>query len=146
MFIEKDRKNVVKNWSEKKMKNLYNLGFIVLVLVVLGCNCQKIQELANESKNPPPSVSNTSNSTPTADAPTSASKDVISMDKYNQIKTDMKKSEVEKILGSAGEELSSAGSGDYKSSTHKWSGENYSFIIVSYLNDKVNFKSQNGLK
>ena len=126
------------------MKNLFNLGFIVLVLVVLGCNCQKIQELANESRNTPPSVSNTSNSSPTADSPTS--KAGLTMDKYNQIKTDMKKSEVEKILGSAGEELSSAGTGAYKSSTHKWSGDNYSFIIVSYLNDKVNFKSQNGLK
>ncbi len=128
------------------MKNLYNAGLIVLVLVVLGCNCNKLQELANQSQDAPqsPTVSNTSSSPTTTNSKTSSAG--LSMDKYNRINNGMTKSEVEKIMGSAGEEMSSAGTGAYKVATHKWSGDNYSFIIISYLNDKVNFKSQNGLK
>lgn len=131
------------------MKNLFNIGFIVLLLVVLGCNCQKIQELANESRNtpPPPTVSNTSTVPTKTDAPTKTSADsTISMGKYNQIKNDMKKSEVENIIGSAGEEISSSSGGGFTFSTYKWSGENYSTIIISYKNDRVMSKSQFGLK
>jgi hypothetical protein len=129
------------------MKNLFNVGFIVLVLVVLGCNCKQIQELANESKNtPPPSVSNTSTVPTTTNSPASTSSAGISMEKYNQIKNDMKKSEVEKIIGSAGEEISSSSGGGFTFSTFKWSGENFATIIISYKDDKVMSKSQYGLK
>lgn len=131
------------------MKNLFNVGFIVLLLVVLGCNCQKIQELANESRNtpPPPTVSNTSTMPTNTDSPTKTSAgSTISMEKYNQIKNDMKKSEVENIIGSAGEEISSSSGGGFTFSTYKWSGENYSTIIISYKNDRVMSKSQFGLK
>lgn len=128
------------------MKNLFNVGFIVLVLVVLGCNCKKLQELADESKNPPPTAANTSTVPTTTNSPASTSSAGISMDKYNQIKNDMKKSEVEKIIGSAGEEISSSSGGGFTFTTVKWSGENFATIIISFKNDKVMSKSQYGLK
>lgn len=134
------------------MKNLYNLGFIALLFVVLGCSCGKLAEIGQRGNNtppPPPSLSNSSsNSTTTTAPPTNApaGDTTLTMDKYNQIKNDMPKADVERILGSGGEEVSSTGGSGFTFATYKWTGENFATIIISYKNDKVMSKSQFGLK
>ncbi len=128
------------------MKNSLNLGFIVLVLVVLGCSCPKLDELSRGDNTTVSNTATPNSPPPSTNAPTSTSKAAISMDKYNQIKDNMTKSEVEKIIGGAGEEISSSSGGGSKFSSFKWTGDNYSTIIVMYRNDKVMSKSQFGLK
>ncbi|NNE64979.1 MAG: DUF3862 domain-containing protein [Pyrinomonadaceae bacterium] len=70
----------------------------------------------------------------------------ISKAKYDKIETGMSIDEVEKIIGSKGEETSSSsvGSSSYKS--FRWKGEKFSFISVRFKDDKVSSKSQYGLK
>src|SRR5687767_11384086 len=102
------------------MKNLYNAGFVVLLLVVMGCNCQRLQELANEGKTSPsstPIVANTSTS-PTSSSPSSSST-ALTMDKYNQIKNGMTYQEVVNIIGKEGNETMSSGEGKYKVESYK---------------------------
>ncbi len=124
------------------MKNLYNIGFVVLLLVVMGCNCQRLQELAKEGKTSPsstPIVANTSTS------PTSSSTS-LTMDKYNQIKNGMTYQEVVNIIGKEGNETMSSGEGKYKVESYKWEGEDYQFISVVITGGKVNSKVQANLK
>src|SRR5215203_254374 len=94
------------------MKNLYNFGFVALLLVVLGCNCQKLQELSNESKASPsstPYVANTSsNPTDTSSSPTTSSSSGLTLAKFNQIKDGMSVREVNNLLGKDGVESSSS--------------------------------------
>lgn len=70
----------------------------------------------------------------------------ITMAKYEKIKNGMSVSEVEEVVGSKGEETSSSsiGSSSYKS--YRWKGDKFSFISVRFKDDKVNSKSQYGLK
>jgi len=68
------------------------------------------------------------------------------MEKYNRLKVNMPKSEVDRILGDPGTEVSSTSGGGVAFSVYKWSGENYTSIILSFRNDKIMTKSQVGLK
>jgi hypothetical protein len=139
----------------RQMKNLYNIGFVVLVLVVLGCNCQKLQELANEGKTSPsatPYVANTStsptSSSPTSTSPTSSpsSTSGLSMAKFEQLKDDMSYREVVNILGMEGEEKSSTKVGSTTIKTFQFKGKGYEYIFCNFTNDKLTFKSQANLK
>lgn len=130
------------------MKNSANLGFIVLLLMALGCACPKLNNLGggdNRSINTAPS------STPfvanTSDTPkTTGGNSDITQAKYNQLKNGMSYSEAVQILGSEGNEVSSSEIGKYKNATYKWDGANYAFIILTFQNDKLLFKSQSNLK
>jgi Beta-lactamase inhibitor (BLIP) len=130
------------------MKNLFNLGFVVLLLVVLGCNCQqKLQEIANQSKTPsstPSTSSNTSSSPTSSSSP--ASKSSLSLDKYNQIKNGMTYKEVVAIIGSDGTETSSSGEGKYKVTSYQWKGGDYEYIYGVFMGDKLTSKTQANLK
>jgi Beta-lactamase inhibitor (BLIP) len=134
------------------MKNLFNLGFVVLLLVVLGCNCQKIQELANQSKTTPsnsPTVANTSSSPTSSSSPStssSSSSGGLTKAKYDQLKNGMTYKEVVNVLGKEGEETSSSEVGKTTIRTMKWQGENYAYVFVNFTNDKMTFKSQANLK
>jgi len=128
------------------MKNLYNIGFVVLLLVVMGCNCQKLQELANEGKQTP-SSSPSSSPTSTSSSPTSSSNSSgLTMDKYNQIKNGMTYQEVKDIIGKEGTETMSSGEGKYKVESYKWEGDQYQFISVVFTGGKVQSKVQANLK
>lgn len=130
------------------MKNLYNIGFVVLILVVLGCNCQKLKDLAEEGKTSPsstPVVSNTSSS-PTSSSPTTKSSGGLTLEKYNQIKDGMSLKEVNDLLGKDGQETSSSNVGKTKIATYKWQGDGYEYIFCNFTNDKLTFKSQANLK
>lgn len=54
--------------------------------------------------------------------------------------------EVVEILGSDGTETSNSEIGKYKTVVYKWEGDNYTYVIASFQNDKMSFKSQYGLK
>jgi hypothetical protein len=140
----------------RQMKNLYNIGLVVLVLVVLGCNCQKLQELANADKTSPsvtPYVANTSTS-PTSASPTASSSPSsspsstsgLSMAKFEQLKDDMTYREVVNILGMEGEEKSSTKVGSTTIKTYQFKGKGYEYIFCNFTNDKLTFKSQANLK
>ena len=133
------------------MKNLYNIGLVVLVLVVLGCNCQKLQELANEGKTSPsstPYVANTSSSptSTTSSSPSTSSSSGLTLAKYNQIKDGMSLKEVNDLLGKEGQESSSTKVGSSRIATYKWQGNDYEYIFCNFTNDKLTFKSQANLK
>ncbi len=130
------------------MKNLFNLGFVVLLLVVLGCNCQqKLQEIADQSKTPTPTpnVSNTSTS-PTSSSSPSTSSTGLTKAKFEELKNGMTYKEVVAILGKEGEETSSSQVGKTTIRTMKWQGVNYEYIFANFTNDKMTFKSQANLK
>lgn len=125
------------------MKNFSNLGFVALLLVVLGCSCPKLNELRQGGNSSAPHAPANASS---PDAPTKSSTADLTMAQYEQIKNDMKKSDVEKILGGKGTEISSSSGGGMTFTVYKWEGENYRTILVTFKNDKVMSKSQAGLK
>ena len=126
------------------MKNSLNLCIAILIFVVLGCSCPKLSELANNKKSSPtpiPSYTPSSTSLPS----TTGDYDVT-MDKYDQIKIGSPRSDVERILGGKGTEISNSVGGGVRFSVNKREGEQYKSIILSFKNDKVMSKSQVGLK
>lgn len=129
------------------MKNLYNVGFVALILVVLGCNCQRMQEWADQQKNTPSSTPVASSSPSTQSSPSSSSSSSgLTMDKYNQIKNGMSYQEVKDIIGKEGTETMSSGEGKYKVESYKWEGDQYQFISVVFTGGKVQSKVQANLK
>jgi len=123
------------------MKNSLNLGFIVLILAVLGCSCPKLNELANKdnSSSPTPVASpTTASSTPTPrTSPSSPGKvALLTKEKADQIKTGMSKSDVIALLGE-GEVVSTTKGGGLTFVVMKWTDEKYNYIIMTFKNDKV---------
>ena len=138
-----------RSW-ERDMRNSLNLALTVLFLVVLGCSCPKINDLIKKSENaPPPSPAATPYSPQTQGTPakssTTSSGD-LTIDKYNQIKTNMPRSDVESLLGGKGTQVSSSTGGGVTFEVHKWETSNYKTIIITFRNDKVMTKTQVGLK
>ena len=130
------------------MKNSINLVAAILIFVVLGCACPQLDKFTKKDSAPPPPppANSSTNDSGTSRTPRPASKGSISMDSYNQLKTDMSKDEVEGILGGPGEELSSSSGGGLTFTVYKWSGKDYSAIIVTFQNGKLKYKSQVALK
>lgn len=128
------------------MKNSLNLCLAILFLVVLGCSCPSLKDLANRSEpaTPLPTPSKTVRTPSTSDS--SKGEYDLTLDKYKQLSIDQPRSEVEKILGGAGIEISSSKAGRMTFSVNKWEGEGYKSIIISFKNDKIMTKSQVGLK
>lgn len=131
------------------MKNSFSLIFIALLLVVLGCSCPNLNKFNFDKKDATPIPNSTplpTNAPNPPNAPTSKSNASISLEKYNQIKNGMTYQEAVNIIGGEGAEVSSSEIGKYKTATYKWDGENYSYIILTFQNDKLMFKSQGSLK
>lgn len=139
---------IAKPSVEGKMKNSLNLGFIVLVLVVLGCSCPKLDELGKKDSSPSPSPTPVSTSSPTETTTnkTTTSTGDLTKDKFNRIKTGMSYKQVVEIIGSEGEETSSSQFGRYKVASYKWSGSGYAMIFAVFNSDKLTSKSQANLK
>jgi outer membrane protein assembly factor BamE (lipoprotein component of BamABCDE complex) len=127
------------------MKNSLNLVLSILFLAVLGCSCPKLSDLTKGKDAPAPSAP--SSAPDTAATPSSAGRSPqLTIDKYNQLKNKMTRSEVERILGGPGTEFSSSTGGGVTYSVYKWEGDDYKMIIITFENDKVFSKSQTGLK
>jgi hypothetical protein len=69
----------------------------------------------------------------------------LTIEKYSQLEMNSSYKKAVEILGSEGVEMSSSGSGAYKSQMFKWSNSETEFIIVLFLNDKLTNKTQAGL-
>ena len=130
------------------MKNSLNFGLVALLFVVLGCSCPFLKNLKLDEKEdaPKPAATPFVANTATPKVKSSDKTASLTLDDYNQLKNDMSKSEVEQILGGEGEQVSSSEIGKYKIETYKWQGENFSFVIITFRNDKVFSKSQANLK
>ena len=130
------------------MKNLYNVGFVALLLVVLGCNCQRFQNLSDQSKTPTGSSSPTASTSPAATSSPADSdkKTALTLDKFNQIKDGMSYKEVVGIIGSEGKQVATMGEGKTKFESYKWDGEDFQYILISFVGEKMFKKDQDGLK
>lgn len=69
----------------------------------------------------------------------------VTMEKFLQLESKSSYKKVVEIMGGEGVEMSSSGSGEYKSQMYKWSNSDTEFIIVLFLNDKLTNKTQTGL-
>ena len=127
------------------MKNSINLCLAILFLVVLGCSCpSKLAELGKNKQTPTPAPFSTPTQNPT---PTVSKGEYdLTMEKYNQISVGTKRSDVERILGGKGTEVSNTSGGGIKFTVNKWEGDNYKSIILSFKADKVMTRAQVGLK
>ena len=70
----------------------------------------------------------------------------LTMDQYKRISNGMTRSEVEKILGKPGTQLSSSSGGDTTYTVDQWETADYKSIIITFENDKVTYRAQSGLK
>lgn len=127
------------------MKNTSGLAFAVLILVSMGCACPKLSDMLNKRSSTPPPSATPSSPTSSPSTPSKGDYDVT-MAKYDQIKIGTPRSDVERILGGKGTEISNSVGGGVRFSVNKWEGEKYKSIILSFRNDKVMSKSQVGLK
>ena len=131
------------------MKNSLNFVVAILIFVVLGCACPRLDKLTGGGPPPapdPPPGRPTNSTSPGNRSTVPANADGLTMAKYNQLKNEMSKSEVERILGGPGEEVSSSTGGGVTFSVYKWSGENYTSVIVTFRDNKLMTKAQVGLK
>ncbi|NOT47714.1 MAG: hypothetical protein HOP17_08180 [Acidobacteria bacterium] len=128
------------------MKNLLNLSAVVLLFLVMGCGCPQFRNLGKKDPPPPPPPAPSNAPPPAAPTPRGGQTSALTMAQYNQLKIGMKRSEVERILGGPGEEISSTSGGGVNFSVNKWSGESYTSVIISFRDDKIMSKSQVGLK
>jgi hypothetical protein len=129
------------------MKNSLNLVLAVFAFIAIACSCPNLKDLDKKTDNDRPTISNTSNTSTSSEKDDSKSNlESINMANYNKIKTGMSYKEVVAIMGSEGEESFSSESGKFKVANYKWSGDNFSFIMITTMNGKVSSKSNFGLK
>ncbi len=129
------------------MKNSLNIVIVVFFLFVLGFYCPKMEYIKKKIDESAKKTTDNSNSTPanTATVPKQTADTAnLTKAKYEQIKTGMKYAQVKDIIGEEGEEMSSTESGKYKIQTYKWSGEDFSYIIAAFMNDKMQSKTKSG--
>lgn len=136
---------------KNNFKSVNNLGIILLLLVVVGCSCPKLSDLEKKQPNPSPTAtpapfSGPANTSTSSTTPEKKGEYELAMSKYNQISIGTSRSDVERILGGRGTEISNSVGGGVRFSVNKWEGSNYSSVILSFRNDKVMTKSQVGLK
>lgn len=130
--------------SRKTFSNAGGSCLAILLLVVVGCSCPgKIFDVGKrstpENTAPPPP--------PRAPTPPARTGEYdITKEKYDRIKNGMKRTEVEQIIGGKGTEYYNGKGGGVSFVSVKWSGDNYSTILVSFRDEKVTSKSQVGLK
>lgn len=131
-----------------KNSNALSLVICIGILIAVGCSCPKElqKELDKAGKpTPSPTVAGSSGSNTAVNSSDVEEAD-LTMAKYNQIKNGMSLDDVQGIIGSDGKEVSSSEIGKYKTVTQKWDGDNYAYIICTFQNDKMMFKSQGGIK
>ena len=132
------------------MKNSLNVVFVALLFIVLGCNCsKKFGDFAVNTESNQPVANSTpfaTNTTTVPNLPTNDKKSSLTIAQYNQVKNGMTYQETVDAIGSEGTEVSSTEISGYKTATYKWEGENYSFIFLTFQNDKLISKTQTNLK
>ena len=85
----------------------------------------------------------TTTSTPT---PEPTRRSGVTMKDYEKLETGMSYSEVVKILGDSGKEVSSGEAAEGRTVTFVWGGDQLGSISVTFQNDRLIQKSQYGLQ
>jgi hypothetical protein len=130
-----------------KNSNALSLVICIGILIAVGCSCPKeLQKELDKAGKPTPSPTVAGSSGTNSVDKGGDSEADLTLAKYNQIKNGMSLGDVQEIVGSDGKEVSSSEIGKYKTVTQKWDGENYAYIICTFQNDKLMFKSQGGIK
>jgi hypothetical protein len=126
--------------------NSLNLVLITLAFVVIGCSCPSMNDIQKkiDEGSKKTETNSVSNSVPVSNKSDQMS--VLSVEKYDKLKNGMSVEEAKAIMGDSGEEMQSSESGKYKIVTYKWTGEGYSYIIATFMNDKLQSKSKGGVK
>jgi hypothetical protein len=126
------------------MKKSFSLVLGIMLFVSLGCSmlCNTQEKIdtttsGKETASTPADTTKPSTSIDTAS---------LSMDKYEQIKNGMSYAEVSKLLGSEGKVSRRSTVGKIELKSCKWEGDKYRRVYVNFRDDKVNSKSQSGLK
>ncbi len=124
------------------MKNI--IGLVVLVVVISGCSMLGKKEETNSGNTGP------TNNAPKTESTASPSSDKVvaglSLESFNKLQNGMKYEDAVKILGGEGVETSSFATGNLKTVTYKWEGENYARITATFRNGELTSKSQSSLK
>lgn len=118
----------------------------MFAFVVIGCSCPNWTDLQTKIEESTKKTETNSTSNAAIAPKKSSETSQISVDKYNRLKTGMSVKQTVEIMGDSGEELQSSESGKYKIATYKWTGENFSYIVVTFMNDKLQSKSKGGIK
>lgn len=140
-----------------KNSNILSLVFVVGIFIVIACSCPKeiqdeIDKETKKNSSNTSSVSNTSTSSTKDDSKADSKTDSkgndarLTLENYNKIKNGMSIKEVREIMGSDGVETMSSGTGKYKVNTIQWKGDNFKFLSVVFIGEKVSSKVQNGLE
>jgi hypothetical protein len=136
----------------EEMKKSLSLVFVALLFVVMGCSLDRFTGKSDSAPTPAEDTSSDSKSDDkssddkSSDDKSDSSAAGLTMANYEKIKPDMSYEEVEKILGSEGEETRTSSSGNREYKSYKWKGDNYVSIYVNFTDNKMASKSQAGLK
>ena len=107
------------------------------------------QQANTRQSNAPVATPTTERRPGTTPSPSSSStpdsKNDVTKAQFDAIKVGMDRKEVEKIMGSAGEEYYSGVGGGISFVSMKWVGQKFKTIFVSYRDNKVTSKTQVGL-
>lgn len=126
--------------------NSLNLVLIIFAFVIVGCSCPNLNDLQTKiGEGTKKTETNTASNAAVAPKKSSETSQ-ISVEKYNRLKNGMSVKQVVEIMGDSGEELQSSETGKYKIATYKWTGENFSYIVLTFMNDKLQSKSKGGIK
>ncbi|HUF03760.1 MAG TPA: DUF3862 domain-containing protein [Aridibacter sp.] len=138
------------------MKKSLTLVLMTLLLVVLGCNMDRLTGGSNDEV-PTPATENgsdsgaeTTSASPddsgdTSSTSTESGSADVSMEKFNKIELGMSYDEVKEVMGSEGNQTSMTKSGSYESSSYEWKGEKFARISVRFTRSELSYKSQSGL-
>src|ERR1043166_4625452 len=120
------------------------VGLFIIGIMNSDSNTNQSTPASLTSQSPIPS--DTSNSE-RSDKPDKSEKsdNRLTLANYNRLKEGMPRSEAENILGGKGSELSSSSGGGMRFTVVQWQGKNYNSIIITFQNDKLQYKVQVGL-
>ena len=134
------------------MKNLLNIALVAMILIVLGCKCQKtLDEIKNQAQSPSPSSSSSPSASPSSSKSDSTSKSDsnssgLTMETFNSLSTGMTFEEVNDKIGFTGTETFASGTGSRKVMSVKWEGSDYKIITAVFSGNKMTSKYQANLK
>lgn len=119
-----------------------NLPFVIIILVMLACNCPNMDELAKKDT-PPANIE--IKPTNSGDTTETKSGGKVNSENFKKLKNGMKYKEAVEILGGEGNLLSESEVAGYKTEVYQWKNGMTAGISLVFQNDKLLSKSQYGL-
>ncbi len=122
-----------------------NIPFIIIILIVLACNCPKPEETSK--KQDEAKTSQTEKETQkTAEANKTDNENKVTMENFKKLKNGMSYKQVVEILGKEGELLSENEVAGTKTEMYQWKAGMMSNMNAMFQNDKLMSKAQFGLE